>query len=206
MTEPQKTAGTEGTQTPEPEPTPPREAASGTDPDSLRRALAKQAEEFRANEAKLQKQLQAHESEKLKAKEAKMLEDGKLQELIADRDKRIADMEARAQAADRKLLESTARDQLRNLGMNDALYLQGALAGLPTDASAETIDAWAKTLKVDNPTAFTAPATPIKAADPGDPSTNAGGSDLESRLKSDDPKIRAAAFSEQLKKDLGEAL
>jgi len=184
------------------------EPAGGKDPESLRRALAKQAEEFRANEAKLQKQLASYESEKLKAKEAKMKEDGKLQELLAEKEKAISDMAATAAAVDRRLLEASAREQLRVLGMTDTLYLTGAIAGLPADATAESVPEWAKLIKADNEAAFVAPATPVRQASlPGGPAINAiDTASLEARLKDEDPKVRAAAFSEQLKKDLGEAL
>jgi hypothetical protein len=166
-------------------------------------ALTKQAEDFRAENAKLAKQLAAVESEKLKAKEQKMVEDGKLKELIEAREKTIADLTASAATSARSLLESSAREQLRSLGMSDPLYLQGALAGLPADATKESVTEWAKLIKADNATAFTAPVTVVgQASLPGGPATDAGGSDLAARLKSDDPKVRAEAYNEQFKNDM----
>ena len=170
----------------------------GDDPNSLRRALAKQAAEKDAENAKLSKQLAAVESDKLKAKEQKMIEDGELKELIAAREKTIADLTVSAATSARSLLESSAREQLRNLGMSDPLYLTGALAGLPKDATAESITEWAKLIKADNATAFTAPFTPVgQASLPGGPATNAGGSNVN-QLKADlqDPAKAASAAKE----------
>jgi len=195
MTEPQKT---------EPEAT---EAAAAKAEDNTvvsgerkvpESALKKQAEDFRAENAKLAKQLAAVESDKLKAKEAKMLEDGKLQELIASREAKIVELESNAAQSARSLLESSAREQLRNLGMSDPLYLQGALAGLPKDATAESVEQWAKLLKADNATAFTAVVTPVgQASLPGGPATNAGSTNT-SQLKADlkDPAKAADAAKE----------
>ena len=175
----------------------------GDDPNSLRRALAKQAAEKDAENAKLSKQLAAVESDKLKAKEQKMIEDGELKELIAAREKTIADLTVAAATSARSLLESSAREQLRNLGMSDPLYLTGALAGLPQDATAESVTEWAKLIKADNAAAFTAPVTPVgQASLPGGPATDAGGGDLKARLVDTDPKVRAEAFKEQFKNDL----
>jgi len=173
-------------------------------------ALTKQAEDFRAENAatrleneKMRKQLAAVESDKLKAKELKMVEDGELKELIAAREKTIADLTVAAATSARSLLESSAREQLRNLGMSDPLYLTGALAGLPQDATAESVTEWAKLIKADNAAAFTAPVTPVgQASLPGGPATDAGGGDLKARLVDTDPKVRAEAFKEQFENDL----
>lgn len=203
MTEPQNTEPT-GTPDPKPEPKPEPipAAASGTDPEKLRAALAKQAEEFRANEAKLQKQLQAYESEKLKSKEAKMIEEGQLKELIAERDKKIQEMSEQTAAASRALLEAAAREKLRDLGMIRPLALAGAVAGLPADATAESLETWVAKVHLDNAPEFTAPATPVLQPSAGDPSTSAAGADLESRLKSDDKTVKKSAHEELLRNRL----
>ncbi len=146
--------GTEDSATAEPKAAPVAESGERKVPES---ALTKQAADFSAQIAKLTKQVNSHDAEKVKSKEAKMVEDGKLNDLIAERDKTIADMQATATASSRSILEASAREQLRNLGMSDPLYLQGAIAGLPQDATSESIDTWAKTMKVDNESAFTAP-------------------------------------------------
>ena len=172
------------------------DASGGDDKDGLRRALAKQATEKDAENAKLAKQIAAFEKEKLTAKEAKMIEDGKLNDLIAERDKTIAEMTATAATSTRSLLESSARDHLRNLGMSDALYLQGALAGLPADATTESVEEWAKLMKADNATAFTAPVVTLGQSSVGPPATDAGSAnwkDIEAQTKSDDPKERKQA-------------
>lgn len=189
----------------EPKETEPKEtAAASTERKVPESALTKQAVDFNAQIAKMQKQINAHESEKVKAKEAKMKADGDLQKLLDDRDSTIKQMQDDAKSSARSLLESSAREQLRNLGMSDPLYLQGAIAGLPADATSDTVPEWAKIMKADNEAAFTAPATPVgQASLPGGPAVN--GSDtasLEARLQSDDPKVKAAAYSEQLRNEL----
>ena len=171
-------------------------AGGGDDKDGLRRALTQQATEKDAEIAKLMKQVNANEAEKTKTKEAKMKADGDLQKLLDEKEKTISEMKATAETSVRSLLESSAREQLRNLGMDDALYLRGALAGLPADATEETIEAWAKTMKIDNPPAFTAPVVKLGQSSVGPPATDAGSAnwkDIEAQTKSDDPKERKQA-------------
>jgi len=193
MTESQKTEGTEGTPDAKPEAEKVEQSAERKVPES---ALSKQAADFNAQIARLTKQVNSNDADKLKAKEDKLKADGELQKLIDVRDEKIAEMESNAGKAARSLLESSAREQLRNLGMNDALYLQGALAGLPTDATAESVETWAKTMKVDNEAAFTAPATPVKIPGTPDPAVNGGSADwkqVEALTKSDDPEVSKKA-------------
>ncbi len=194
---------TEATGTDEGNAPEPKAAAEPSERKVPESALTKQAADFNAQIAKLTKQVNSHDAEKVKAKEAKMVEDGKLNDLIAERDKTIAEMKAAAATSSRSLLESSAREQLRNLGMSDALYLQGAIAGLPMDATSDSLEEWAKLMKADNESAFTAPVKVVAQSSVGPPATN--GSDdaaLEARLKSDDPEVRRLAFSEQLGKEL----
>ena len=194
MTEPQKTeeeikAETEAAEKAKVEPPQERKV-----PES---ALTKQALDYKAKIEKLEKKLNSIDTEKSKAEEADLLKKNEHLKVIAAKEATIKQMEADIAAKDRKMVEASAREQLRNLGMNDALYLQGALAGLPADATAETIGTWSEALKASNPTAFTAPATPIKAADPGDPSVSHNNASI-AQLKADlnDPAKAKAASAE----------
>ncbi len=184
--------------------TPAAQAPADDDKAGLRAALAKQAVEKDAEKAALQKKLNAYEAKDLATKEAKMIEDGKQSDLITDLRKQIADKDAVMVMDKRALLVASAGSKLRDLGMTHAKIIRGTLADLPEDATAETLDAWAAEMKGKNPGDFTAPATPVgQASLPGGPAVN--GSDtasLEARLQSDDPKVKAAAYSEQLRNEL----
>ena len=125
-----------------------------------------------------------------------MLAKNEHEKIIADRDKTIAEMKANSAAATRALLESEARGKLRDLGMERALSLAGAVAGLPADATAETLDAWAAQMKVANEGEFTAPVTPVgQASLPGGPSTGSTSTSV-AQLKADlkDPAKAADAM------------
>ena len=173
-------------------------------------ALTKQATDFRAeNEAtrleneKMRKQLAAVDSEKLKAKEAKMLENGEYQKLLDEQKKENAELKTQAAHKDRALIKASARAKLSDLGMKRPLTLDGAIVGLPADATMETLDTWVAQMKVNNEAEFTSPVTPVgQASLPGGPATDAGGGDLKARLVDTDPKVRAEAFKEQFKNDL----
>lgn len=178
-------------------------AGGGDDKEGLRKALAKQAGEKDAEIAALQKKLAANDASALKVREDKLKEDNKLQELLDTRDKTIREMTDKSTAASRALLESTAREKLRDLGMLRTLSLAGAVAGLPADATAESLDAWTAQIKVGNEDEFKTPVKPIgQSSLPGGPAADGGGGDLATRLKSEDKKVRAAANDERLKKRL----
>ncbi len=177
--------------------------AGGNDRPSLERALSIQAEKKNAEIDALTKKLAARDAADLKAREGKMIEEGKTKELLAEKEKALAAALAEAETKDRKLLETNARDLLLDLGMNDSVYRIYHSERLPADATAESIKAWANTMKVDDPKAFTGPANPVKIPSTPDPAIDETGADLESRLKSDDNKVRAAAFNEQFKNDIG---
>ncbi len=178
--------------------------AGGNDRPSLERALSIQAEKKNAEIDALTKKLNAQAAADIKTKEDKLKADNKLQELLDTRDAKIKEMMDKSTAASRALLEAAAKEKLRDFGMQRALSLAGAVAGLPADATAESLDAWVAQVKVGNEAEFTAPLNPVKIPGTPDPAVNETGADLESRLKSDDNKVRAAAFNEQFKKDIGE--
>ena len=177
-------------------------AEGGDDKAGLRAALAKQAADYQKQIADLSKKVNAVEAKDLAAKEADMLAKNEHEKIIAERDKTIAEMKANSMAATRALLESEARGKLRDLGMERALSLAGAVAGLPADATTETLDAWAAQMKVNNESAFTSPVKPVSQASVGDPKVDGGGGDLAARLKSDDKKIKRDALNEQLQNKL----
>lgn len=173
-------------------------AASGGEDDKvgLRAALAKQAGEKDAEIAKLNKQVNDNAAASLKAKEDKLKADNKLQELLDTRDKTISDMTDESTAALRSLLESSAREKLRDLGMERPLSLAGAVAGLPADATAETLDAWVAQMKVANEGEFVKGVKALNMGGVGDPAINAGSAnwkDVEAQMQSDDPKERKKA-------------
>ena len=171
----------------------------GDDPNSLRRALAKQAAEKDAENAKLSKQLASRDAADLKAREDKLKEDNKLQELLDAREKTIADMTATATMDKRAILANEAWKVLDGLGMKDQDRLElYTTVKLPADATSESITEWAKLMKADNPAKFTAPVTPVgQASLPGGPATDAGGSNVN-QLKADlqDPAKAASAAKE----------
>jgi hypothetical protein len=197
-------------QTPEPKPTEPNTpdpkpadpAPAGEDKDSLRRALTQQATEKDARNAATQKELDSYKSKELAAKEKQMIDDGKQNDLITDLRKQNEDLKAVGVMDKRAILVASTDAKLAAAGMNHERMRRGTLVDLPTDATAETIDAWVAEMKGRNPEDFTSPATPMNLSDAGDPDTNAGGADLESRLKSDDKKIKKAANEEQLRNKL----
>lgn len=177
-------------------------SSDGEDKTGLRAALAKQAGEKDAAYAALEKKLHARDAADLKAKEDKLKADGELQELLDARELTIKEMTDKSTAAVRSLLESSAREKLRDLGMARPLSLAGAVAGLPADATAETLDAWAAQMKVANESEFVKGVKPLNMGGAGDPKADATDGSLEERLKSDDKEVRAAANAERLKKKM----
>ncbi len=171
---------------------------SGEDKTGLRAALAKQAEDKNAEIAKLTKQINDNAAASLKSKEDKLKADNKLQELLDARDATIRDMTEKSTAAARALLEGAAREKLRDLGMTRALSLAGAVAGLPADATAETLEAWAAQMKVGNEAEFTEPVTKVAQSSVGAPATNATDGSLKTRLQSDDKNVKLDALKEEL--------
>lgn len=171
-------------------------ASGGDDKAGLRAALAKQAGEKDAEIAKLTRQVNDNAAASLKSKEDKLKADNKLQELLDARDKTISEMTDKSTVAARALLESSAREKLRGLGMERPLSLAGAVAGLPADATAETLDAWAAQMKVANEGEFVKGVKPLNMGGVGDPSVDAGSAnwkDVETQMKSDDPEKRKQA-------------
>jgi len=170
-------------------------AEGGDDKAGLRAALAKQAADYQKQIADLSKKVNAVEAKDLAAKEADMLAKNEHEKIIAERDKTIAEMRENSAAASRALLESSAREKLRDLGMERALSLAGAVAGLPADATTETLDAWAAQMKVNNEGEFTATVTPVGQSSVGDPhvgSLSASVAQLKADLK--DPAKAADAM------------
>jgi len=190
-------------QTPEPKPTEtpdpkPADPAGDEDKGGLRAALAKQAGEKDAAYAALEKKLHARDAADLAAKEKKLKDDGETQKLLELRVADVADRDNTIKELRRSQLSNKAWKTLNGLGMADADRLElYSTAKLPQDATEESIEEWAKLLKADSPDKFTAAVVKVAQASVGDPATNGGGGDLAARLKSEDPKEKAAAFKEQ---------
>ncbi len=170
-------------------------------------ALIKQAEEFRTQIAALQKELGGaskfkadHEAEQAKAEEARAIAASEFEKVLGKRDADIADKDALIAGFKRKEVVGIAKDDLRSRGMTDELKIKGALTELPGEVDLEQIAEWTRTLAEKNPAWFTAPATPVTQSQVGTPHTGSTSTDLKTRLKSEDVKVRMEALNEQFAK------
>jgi len=111
---------------------------------------------------------QAETAKKVEA-DALALEQGKFKELAAAKDTELAGHLDTIKKLERSTVQAAAKDQLRALGMNDALSLKGALVDLPGDSTAETVTAWAADLAKASPGYFKAPANPTAQPTAGAP-------------------------------------
>ncbi len=161
-------------------------------------ALSKQAADFKAQIAELAQFKSQHETATKKAEEADAIAKQEFDKVLADRDKSLADAGAQLATLQRQIVEGGARDALRSGGLNNDLMIAGALAALPTDMTADGLGDWTSKFLADNADALTAAPTPVKQPGAGSPRVSGGGSDLKSRLNSDDPKVKDEALRERL--------
>jgi len=168
-------------------------------------ALKKQASDFNAEREAMRKEnaelmafRQKFESDQKKAEDARMLANNEHSKIIEEREIQISELQGNIQNLERSHVANAARDALRDLGMSDALRLTGALAGLPSDATTESVTEWATAIKAANAAAFEALANPTPQQRAGTPSAGGGSADdLNKRLASPDLTVRSAAIMER---------
>lgn len=172
-------------------------SGDGEDKTGLRAALAKQAGEKDAAYAALEKKLHARDAADLAAKEKKLKDDGETQKLLELRVADLADRDDTIKELKRSQLSNKAWKALQGLGMADTDKLElYSTAKLPQDATAESIEEWAKLLKADSPDKFTAPVVKVGQASVGELAIDAGSAnwkDVEAQMESDDPEKRKKA-------------
>lgn len=172
----------------EPQETPPapQDDAERRVPES---ALKKQAADFKAELAKLQKQIDGYEKAKADEAQKKLEEEGKYKE-IADRAQEEAEA-AKKEAAD-TIRELNLRQALN--GIQNEYAMKGAIASCPDDAD---IQEWATQFRSDNEELFKTPAVggtsqPAQGGKSGG-STDAGWAQVSKDYQSGIPdKVKAA--------------
>ena len=170
-------------------------------------ALKNQAADFaskqKAYEAKIS-ELEGYQSDneatKAQAEEIKAREAGELEKILDKYKTSVSDLNNTVASLTREGIVVAAKEALRGLGMEDegSLSFDGALAVLPGDMQKEGVADWAAALKEAKPGDFTSTPNPVTQPRAGTPAATVVGTDLKSRLSSDDVEVKRAALREEL--------
>lgn len=185
---------TQEPQTPDPTAPPAGDAADPLVPKSRLDGPIRQAAEWKAKAEEAGAALAKYREAEAKAAEAEALKRGETEKIIAERDKRIAELQAAQVASELRIRRESARAQLIGKGMVDPLAQDGALSRIVADGDFDAAQ-WVEKLAADHPGSFTVPKAAPKPGVGGTVASTVAGS-LEERLQSQDDSVRQAALNE----------
>jgi len=185
---------TQEVQTPEPTAPPAGDVAEPLVPKSRLDGPIRQAAEWKAKAEEASLELAKYRDAEAKAAEAEALKRGETEKIIAERDKRIAELQAAQVAAELRIRRESARAHLVGRGMMDTLAQDGALSRIVADGDFDAAQ-WVEKLAADHPGSFTVPKAAPKPGVGGTVASTVAGS-LEERLQSQDDSVRQAALKE----------